>query len=102
MLTEKTVSTASALRKRSSRSTYVDTIRRVETIVSPDQLHCGCFDDLRDRPAAFVADVLAFLGIEPDRTWAPMMPRAVNTSGQGAPMPIEFARSMAERYLPAV
>lgn len=91
-----------ALRKVSSRSTYVDTIRRVETIFSPDQLHCGFFDDLRDRPEVFVADVLEFLGIETDRAWAAMMPRAANASGQGAPMPIEFARSMAERYLPAV
>jgi hypothetical protein len=85
-----------------ARSMYLDTITRVESIFSPQQLYCGFFDDLRDRPDQFVSQVLSFLNVDFGKAWAPILPKAVNTTGRSKPMPAEFARSLAEQYLPAV
>jgi Sulfotransferase domain len=89
-------------RNVTQRSMYLDTIRRVESIFSPEQLHCGFFDDLRDRPDQFVAEVLSFLGAESDRTWKLAPQGAMNATGGSKPMPGEFARTMAAFHLPGV
>jgi len=89
-------------RKVSRRSNYLDTIKRVEGIFPPQQLFRGFFDDLRDDPRQFTSEVLSFLGVEPTAGWMVDVPSAVNGTGHSTPMPLEFARTMAEFHLPAV
>ena len=89
-------------RKVSCRSSYLDTIKRVEAIFPPQQLFPGFFDDLRDRPEQFTGEVLSFLGVEPTAGWMAEIPNPVNATGRSKSMPLEFARSMAEFHLPAV
>jgi hypothetical protein len=85
-----------------TRSMYLNTITLVESIFSPEQLFCGFFDDLRDRPDEFVAEVVSFLGVKSDPTWRLAPQEAMNTTGRSKPMPTEFARDLAKRYLPAM
>ena len=66
------------------------------------QLFCGFFDDLRDHPEQFVAELLSFLGVRPGDVGKIVLPKAVNATGGNWPMPIEFAREMAKHYLPLV
>jgi hypothetical protein len=85
-----------------NRSTYLRTIRRVGAVFPRQQLFCGFFDDLRDRPEQFVVELLSFLGVRPGDVGKIVLPKAVNATGGNWPMPIEFAREMAKHYLPVV
>jgi Sulfotransferase family len=85
-----------------ARSAYADTITRLEAIFPEKQIHYCFFDDLRDRPEALTADVLAFLGVEPKPTVAIKLPQAVNVAAGSKGAPLEFAREMARDYLPMV
>ena len=88
--------------KVSRRSSYLDTIKRIEAIFSAQQLFRGFFDDLRDHPKQFTREVLSFLGVEPTGEWMAEVPDPVNATGRSNPMPPEFARTMAEFHLTAV
>lgn len=84
-----------------ARSSYPETIRRLEGIFPRAQLHYCFFDDLAQRPADFVAAVLSFLDVEP--TDSQMFPaNAINAVVQGKPVPNEFARELARDLLPSV
>ena len=85
-----------------ARSAYIDTIRRVESIFPPEQLHCCFFDDLAQRPASFVSDILSFLGVTPDDPSALLPANAVNVAARGKTMPVEFKRELARDLLPSV
>jgi hypothetical protein len=88
--------------KVSRRSSYLDTIKRIEAIFPAQQLFRGFFDDLRDHPERFTREVLSFLGVEPTGGWMAEVPNPVNASGRSKPMPAEFARTMAEFHLSSV
>jgi hypothetical protein len=81
-----------------SKSTYTHTISRIEAIFPFAQLHCCFYDDLRDRPHAFLAGILSFLGVEMDRDIK--LPSKMHSSANSHPMPLEFEREMARFYLP--
>ena len=84
------------------RSSYMDTIRRLERIFPARQLHFCFFDDLRERPAVFVTQILVFLGVDPSKVAGMRLPPAMNSAATGKPIPIEFERNMAREYLPVV
>jgi hypothetical protein len=85
-----------------ARSRYFETIETMETVFPSSQIHYGFFDDIRDNPGAFVADIFAFLGVAPVGDMAPMLGEAVNSTGRKTPMPPEFEREMAKDYTPIV
>jgi hypothetical protein len=84
-----------------ARSTYSESIERLEKVFPRDQLHYCFFDDLVSRPMPFVDSVLSFLGansIDPK-----LLPSAaINAVAKGRPVPFEFAREMAKDFLPSV
>jgi hypothetical protein len=84
------------------RSSYIDTIDCLERIVPQRQLYFGFFDDLRDRPVAFVSHLLEFLGADASTVSGMNLPDAVNAAARGKSMPISFERSLAREYLPIV
>ncbi len=85
-----------------ARSTYTETIARLDSVFPNAQIHYCFFDDLKDRPERLVSDILAFLGVEPGavRDWLPG--EAVNSAAGSKPVPAEFQRQMARTYLPMV
>ena len=89
-------------KKVTARSSYLRTIERVSAVFPRHQLFCGFFDDLRDHPEQFVAELLKFLEVRPDDVGKIVLPEAVNTTGGSRQMPMEFAREMAKHYLPVV
>jgi hypothetical protein len=85
-----------------ARSAYADTINRLEVVFPASQIHYCFFEDLRDTPDALTADVLSFLGVEPEPAVAIKLPQAVNVAAGSKPVPLEFSREMARDYLPMV
>ncbi len=84
------------------RSSYMDTIKRLEKIFPASQLHYCFFDDLRDRPAELTAEILAFLAVDPTKVQDMAFAGAVNAAATGKAIPSEFERAMAGEYLPMV
>lgn len=84
------------------RSSYMDTIRRLERIFPAAQLHFCFFDDLCERPTSLIAQMLEFLGVDPGRVSDLILPPAVNSAATGKSIPSAFERDMARRYLPIV
>jgi hypothetical protein len=86
----------------SKRTSYLDTIERLERVFGREQIFYGFFEQLAEQPTAFVAKVLTFLGVEPGDV-ARLLPRApVNVAAGGRQPPAEFSRTMAAVYLPWV
>jgi hypothetical protein len=85
-----------------ARSAYTDTIARLETIFPSSQLHFCFFDDLRERPKALVAQILSFLGVNPDEAENILLSFKINSSAGAGPMPVELQREMAKDYFPMV
>jgi hypothetical protein len=87
--------------KHVARSTYTETIRRLEAVFPASQLYFCFFDDLRARPDRFVAGILSFLGVDADEATRILLPPAISPSG-ARPIPPEFEREMAKQYLPMI
>jgi hypothetical protein len=85
-----------------ARSAYTDTIARLEAIFPASQLHLCFFDDLRERPETLVAQILSFLGVNPDEAKNVLLSSKINSSASASQMPFEFQREMARAYLPMV
>lgn len=88
--------------KFKARSAYTDTIAQLEAIFPSSQLHLCFFDDLRERPETLVAQILSFLGVNPDEAKNILLSSKINSSAGAIPMPVGFQREMAEAYLPMV
>ncbi len=86
----------------SARSAYADTIQRLEAIFPKSQIHYCFFEDLRDRPEALTAELLSFLGVEPNPAVPIRLPQAVNVAAGSKAPPLAFATEMARDYLPMV
>lgn len=87
------------LRKRSN---YLTTIERLECVFSRQQIYYGFFENLMQRPQAFVTDVLRFLDVAPGEVARILPDRPVNAAaGPQRPMP-EFERALAAQHLPWV
>ena len=85
-----------------ARSAYTATIRRLEAVFPPAQIHYCFFDDLRDEPAGFVADLLSFLGVDSANPARLLPEGAVNSAAGSSAIPAEFQRKIAAQYLPMV
>jgi hypothetical protein len=85
-----------------SRSAYTETLNRLESVFSKDQLHYCFFEHLRDEPIVFVAKILSFLGVETTNIRKLVREGAQNVVGALKPVPIEFSREIARDYLPSV
>jgi hypothetical protein len=85
-----------------ARSAYAETIRRLESVFPAAQIHYCFFDELRDKPARFIANLLCFLGVDsynPDR----LLPSgAVNSAAGSSAIPVEFQHKLAAQYLPMI
>jgi Sulfotransferase family len=86
----------------SARSAYADTIQRLEAIFPKSQIRYCFFEDLRDRPEALTAELLAFLGVDPKPAVPIHLPQAVNVAAGSKAAPLAFATEMARDYLPMV
>jgi hypothetical protein len=85
-----------------ARSSYVDTIMRLEGIFPSSQLYFCFFEDLRDRPQGLAARILTFLGADPNEVNEMEFPEAVNVAAGRKPIPAAVKREMAQEYLPMV
>ena len=85
-----------------ARSAYTETIKRVEAVFSPEQIHYCFFDELKDQPERFVANILTFLGVDSDGVGCLVPKRAVNAAAGSSPIPLEFQYRVAAQYLPMV
>ena len=85
-----------------ARSTYTETIRRVEAVFPPSQIHYCFFDELKEQPERFVAGLLSFLGVESDGAGALLPKGAVNSAAGSSPVPLEVHLQIAAQYLPMV
>jgi hypothetical protein len=85
-----------------ARSTYTETIARLESVFPASQIHYCFFDDLKEQPKRLVGEIFRFLGVDPGRVedWLP--DEAVNSAAGSKPVPPEFQREMAKAYLPMV
>lgn len=85
-----------------ARSAYTDTIKRLEKVFSPNQLHLCFFDELRDAPENLARRLFLFLGAEAGDVQPYLPPQAVNASSAKQPMPDDFAREVVRDYYPMV
>jgi hypothetical protein len=86
----------------SKRSSYLDSIERLERVFPRDQIFYGFFEQLSQDPQALVTNVLKFLGVEPGDVTR-LLPRApVNAAAAGRMPPPEFTRVFAASCLPWV
>jgi hypothetical protein len=86
----------------SKRSNYFDCIERLERVFPRDQIYYGFFEQLAEAPAELVGDILEFVGAEPGDVKS-LLPRGpVNVAAAGRKPPPEFARALAEDFLPWV
>jgi hypothetical protein len=88
--------------KLAARADYLTIIERVERIFPREQLHCCFFDDLCERPAAFLSELLTFLDADTSRIASKALPNAINSSGRDYPMPEDFVCRMVLEYQPIV
>jgi hypothetical protein len=81
-------------------SAYLDTLQRLDAVFPPAQLYYGFFDDLREQPKFFAANLSTFLGVDPGGLGT--LPGPVNVAAGQSVIPDAFARPMAKEYLPMV
>jgi hypothetical protein len=85
-----------------ARSSYGDTIKRLEAIFPLSQLYFCFFEDLRDRPQSLAAGILSFLGVDPNEVKEMVFPEAVNVAAGQKLIPAAVTREMVQDYLPMV
>lgn len=83
-------------------SAYTKTIARLEAVFPSNQLYFCFFDDLRERPRMFAANLLSFLEVDPDLLAQQTLPGAVNVAAGANSVPIEFAAERGNEYLPMI
>jgi hypothetical protein len=99
--TEEAIAYARALNVR-SRSSYLENMERLESVFPREQIFYGFFERMREDPAGFATDILAFLGVEPGDV-VRLLPRTpVNVAAAGLEPPPAFCRALAVDYLPWV
>jgi hypothetical protein len=82
-----------------TRSLYDDCIERLERVFAQEQIFYGFFEELSERPKAFVGRLLNFLGVKADHL---ELPSPLNAAAAGRPPPIGFERALAASLLPTV
>ena len=101
-LTEERALDISRSRSVVVRSSYLETIQRIEKLFLPEQLKYCFYDDLRDRLGQLVKDVVSFLGADPSIVSQMQLPSRINAAATGKPLPPRVTRQMATAYLPIV
>ena len=84
-----------------ARSAYTETISRLESVFPSSQLHFCFFDDLREYPERFVADILSFLAVNENQATEIVLPPTTR-SARARPMPPQLQREMAKQFLPMI
>jgi hypothetical protein len=82
------------------KSSYLATIHLLEQHFRPDQVFYGFFDDIKQRPAALVTDVLNFLGVEPGNVERLLPKHALNIAAGSKKPPADYELAMAAAHLP--
>jgi hypothetical protein len=88
--------------KLAARADYLTTIERVERIFPRGQLHFCFFDDLSERPTAFLSELLTFLDADTSGIESMSLPNAINSSARDYPMTEGFVCRMILEYQPIV
>jgi hypothetical protein len=83
-------------------SAYTKTIALLEVVFPSHQLYFCFFDDLRERPRTFAANMLSFLEVDPDSLAEQTLPGAVNIAAGANSVPVEFAAEKGNEYLPMI
>ena len=81
------------------RSDYLRTIRIWERVFPREQLFYGFFDDIEQRPAALLEQVLGFLGLSTPNELSDEVLAAPANRADPDPMPDAVRRMLSERYL---
>jgi Sulfotransferase family len=84
-----------------ARSSYTETIKRIESVFHSSHIYFCFFDDLAVQPANFVAGILSFLEVNPDEATKILRPAAISPSST-RPAPVKFEREMAKQHLPMI
>jgi hypothetical protein len=85
-----------------SRSSYTDTIRRLESVFPEEQIHYCFFDDLIRKPEAFTVKAVEFLGADASAVRNMALPCAINSAAAGRPIPRKIEVTLACEYLSMV
>ena len=85
-----------------ARSTYIDTVERLDRLFPASNVHYGFYDDLSDHPETFVRGILDHLGVDSTLAGRLVGRRPTRSSTHRAVMPSAFERAYAERILPSV
>jgi hypothetical protein len=101
-LTETTALKVARSPQLAARADYLAVIERVERVFPRAQLHCCFFDDLCQRPEVLLSELLTFLGADTSVIASMSLPKAINSSAGGQPVPEGFMRRLAIEYRPIV
>jgi len=82
-----------------SKSSYVETINRLERVFSKDQVFYGFFDEMVSQPTTFVGRLLSFLGAETGNVERILPASPIGSAASGRRPPIEFERALAAQFL---
>ena len=82
-----------------ARSDYPAIIDRWRACLGEDRLHLAFFDDIATRPAAFLEELLGFLGLDFDPAMFPDLEKVVHR-GRPLEIPAEILGYMKERLAP--
>jgi hypothetical protein len=82
-----------------SKSSYVETINRLERVFPKDQVFYGFFDEIASQPAAFIDRVLSFLGAETGDIGRILPSSPIGSAASGRKPPLEFERALAVQFL---
>jgi hypothetical protein len=85
-----------------ARSSYLNSIERLERVFQPAQIFYGFFDELCDDPNSLMTRLLMFLGVAPGDVGRLLPAGPVNAAAAGTQPPPEFERALAARFLPCV
>ena len=77
---------------------YSEHLARWERAVGPERIHVGFFDRIGDDPAALLADVQRFLGVDDGPSQVPAAVRTAVHVGPAGSIPKELHRSLSALY----
>jgi hypothetical protein len=85
-----------------SKSSYVDTVQRLDRVFKPDRIFYGFFEDMLREPVDFLAKILRFLEVDVAcaERLAPRQP--VGAAAGGRRPHVAFERALAADFLPDI
>ena len=80
------------------RGDYLACLDNWLSVFPAEQLFCGLYDDVVERPRELLADVFAFLGVRPALDWSKVPIGKVENKGVTFPLPYELYLHLRDTY----